>query len=121
MVWALRGNATWKYSPLLDAQVFANYRAPIAREGGSQIAQLFMNASARYKVWGDQGGITLRISDPFRLQKFGYRTVNSRVIESSERYFSARAVYLNISRTFGKAVKLREKEPEADQRAPVAP
>ncbi|MDQ2665818.1 MAG: TonB-dependent receptor [Gemmatimonadota bacterium] len=121
IVWSLRGNAMWKVSPLLDAQVFANYRAPYAREGGSQIAQLFMNASARYKAWGDQGSITLRISDPFRLQKFGYRTANSTVIESNERYFGARAVYLNISRTFGKAVKLREKEPEADQRPPAAP
>ncbi|MEP6622441.1 MAG: TonB-dependent receptor [bacterium] len=121
MVWSLRGNATWKFSPLLDAQVFANYRPPYAREGGSQIAQLFMNASARYKLWRDQGSVTLRISDPFRLQQFGYRTANSTVIESNERYFGARAIYLNISRTFGKAVKLREKEPEADQRPPVAP
>jgi ferric enterobactin receptor len=121
MVWSLRGNATWKFSSLLDAQIFANYRAPYAREGGSQIAQLFMNASGRYKAWGDQGSITLRISDPFRLQKFGYRTANGTVIENSERYFGARAVYINISRTFGKAVKLREKEPEADQRPPVTP
>ena len=121
VVWSLRGNATWKVSPLLDAQVFANYRPPFRREGGSQIAQLLMNASARYKAWGDQGSITLRISDPFRLQKFGYRTASSTVIETNERYFGARAVYLNFSRTFGKAVKLREKEPEADQRPPVAP
>ena len=121
MVWSLRGSATWKFSPLVDAQVFANYRAPYAREGGSQIAQAFMNASTRYKVWGDQGSVTLRISDPFKLQKFGYRTANGTVTETNERYYGARAVYVTISRTFGEAVKLREKEPEADQRAPVSP
>ena len=121
MVWSLRGSTTWKFSPRLDAQVFANYRAPYAREGGSQIAQVFMNASARYKAWDDQGSIALRISDPFRLQRFGYRTANTTVIETNERYFGARAVYITISRTFGEAVKLREKEPEADQRPPVSP
>ena len=121
VVWSLRGNATWKFSPLLDAQVFANYRAPYAREGGSQIAQAFMNASARYKAWGDHGNIALRISDPFRLQKFGYRTANSTVMESTERYFGARAIYVTISRTFGEAIKLRDKEPEADQKPPVSP
>lgn len=65
IVWTLRSNASWKFSSLVDAQVFANYRAPYAREGGSQIAQVFMNAGARYKAWGDQGSIALRISDPF--------------------------------------------------------
>ena len=121
MVWSLRGSATWKFSPILDAQVFANYRAPYVREGGSQLGQAFMNASARYKAWGDQGSITLRISDPFKLQRFGYRTANGMVTETTDRYFGARAVYVTISRTFGEAVKLREKEPEADQRPPVSP
>jgi outer membrane receptor protein involved in Fe transport len=121
MVWTLRGNATWKFSSLVDAQVFANYRAPYAREGGSQIAQAFMNAGARYKAWGDQGSIALRISDPFKLQRFGYRTANGTVIETNERYFGARAVYVTISRNFGQAVKLRPKEPEADQGPPATP
>ena len=85
------------------------------------MGQAFMNASARYKAWGDQGSITLRISDPFKLQRFGYRTTNGMVTETTDRYFGARAVYVNISRTFGEAVKLREKEPEADQRPPVSP
>jgi outer membrane receptor protein involved in Fe transport len=121
MVWTLRGNATWKFSSLVDAQVFANYRAPYAREGGSQIAQAFMNASARYKAWGDQGSIALRISDPFKLQRFGYRTANATVIESNERYFGARAVYITVSRNFGQAVKLRPKEPEVDQGPSATP
>jgi outer membrane receptor protein involved in Fe transport len=121
VVWSLRGNATWKFSPLLDAQVFANYRPSFKTEGGSANSQAFMNASARYKAWGDQGSVTLRVSDPFRLQKFGYRTVNGTVIENNERYFGARAVYLTISRSFGKALKLRDKEPEAVQAPPNVP
>ena len=51
-----------------------------------------MNLAARYKVWGEQGNISLRVSDPFKLQKFGYRTANGTVIEYSERFFGSRAV-----------------------------
>jgi hypothetical protein len=64
-----------------------------------------MNLGARYKVWGDQGNISLRVSDPFKLQKFGYRTANGTVVETSERFFGSRAVFLTITRNFGKALK----------------
>ncbi|MEP7002648.1 MAG: TonB-dependent receptor, partial [bacterium] len=93
MVWSTRANGTWKFSPLLDAQMFGNYRAPFATEGGSQLASVFLNLGLRYKAWGDQGNVSLRVSDPFGLSRFGYRTANGTVIESSERYFGARAVF----------------------------
>jgi outer membrane receptor protein involved in Fe transport len=112
--WSLRANSTWKFSPLLDAQFFANYRAPVKTEGGSQLASVFMNLGTRYKLWGDQGNIALRVSDPFNLSKFGYRTANGTVIEYSERYFGARAVFLTVTRNFGQALKLRPKVQEAD-------
>lgn len=121
MVWTLRGNATWKFSSLVDAQVFVTYRAPYAREGGSQLAQTFTTAGVRDKVWGDNGSIALRIGDPFKLQRFGYRTANGTVTETNERYFGARAIYITISRAFGRPVKLRPKEPEVDQRPPTTP
>lgn len=121
VVWSVRGNMTWRFSPLLDAQVFANFRPAFEREGGWASSQTFMNASARYKLWGDHGSVTVRVSDPFRLQRFGYRTISDSVIEDSERYFGARAIYVTISRTFGKALKLRDKEPEAVQTPPNVP
>lgn len=121
VVWSVRGNVTWRFSPLLDAQVFANFRPAFEREGGWANSQAFMNASARYKVWGDHGSVTVRVSDPFRLQRFGYRTINDTVIEDGERYFGARAIYVTVSRTFGKALKLRDKEPEAVQAPPNVP
>ncbi|MGI8766259.1 MAG: outer membrane beta-barrel family protein, partial [Gemmatimonadaceae bacterium] len=121
MVWTLRGNARWQFSSLVDAQVFVTHRAPYAREGGSQIAQTFTSAGVRYKAWGDDGSIALRVGDPFKLQRFGYRTANGTVIETSDRYYGARAVYITVSRTFGHPVKLRPKEPEVDQRPPTTP
>ena len=107
--WSLRANSTWKFSPLLDAQLFANYRAPVKTEGGSQLASVFMQIGSRYKVWGDQGNIALRFSDPFNLSKFGYRTANGTVLEYSERHFGARAVFLTVTRNFGQALRLRPK------------
>jgi outer membrane receptor protein involved in Fe transport len=119
--WSLRANSTWKFSPLLDAQIYANYRAPVKTEGGSQLASVFTNLGARYKVWGDQGNIALRFSDPFNLSKFGYRTANGTVVESSERYFGARAVFLTVTRNFGQALKLRPKSEESDTSSQPAP
>jgi outer membrane receptor protein involved in Fe transport len=112
--WSLRANSTWKFSPLLDAQFFTNYRAPVKTEGGSQLASVFMQIGTRYKVWGDQGNNALRFSDPFNLSKYGYRTANGTVIEYSERYFGARAVFLAVTRNFGQALKLRPTVQEAD-------
>ncbi|HEX3866359.1 MAG TPA: outer membrane beta-barrel family protein, partial [Gemmatimonadaceae bacterium] len=114
MVWSARTNTTVKVSTNTDAQAFMSYRAPYATEGGSQIASVSMNFGGRYKVWGDQGNIALRVSDPFKLQKFGYRTANGTVIEYSERFFGTRAVYLTITRNFGQALKLQPKQPDPD-------
>ena len=122
IVWSLRANGTWKFSTLTDMQLFANYRAPFKTEGGSQLASVNMNAGFRYKVWGDQGNIALRVSDPFKLSKYGYRTANGTVVEFSERYFGSRAVYLTITRNFGQALKLRPKsDPDLPQAGPTTP
>ena len=113
-VWSLRANGTWKFSARLDARLSANYRAPYATEGGSQLASAFMNAGVRYKVWGEQGFMSLGALDPLGLQRYGYRTANGTVIEQSERYFGTRTLYLTVSRNFGQAVKLRPKQSDAD-------
>jgi outer membrane receptor protein involved in Fe transport len=123
VVWSARTNATWKFSTTTDAQAFVYYRAPYATEGGSQLASVSMNLATRYKVWGDQGNISLRISDPFKLQKFGYRTANGTVVEYSERFFGTRALFLTVTRNFGKALKLQPKQqdPDAAVAAPPGP
>lgn len=120
IVWSARTNATWKLSPVTDVQLFANYRAPAATEGGTQLAFVFMNLAVRRKLWGEQGNVSLRLADPFNLMKFGYRTSNGRVIELSERHFGQRGLNLTLSRNFGQQLKLRPKSQEPDaQSAPV--
>jgi len=120
-VWMLRGNGTWKFTPKLNASFFANYRPGVKTEGGSQLAMASMSFASMYKLWGDQGGITLRVNDPFKLQKFGYRTANGSVIEYNQRFLGTRAVYLMISRNFGKAIKLQPKQQDPDGAQPPTP
>ena len=109
IIWAVRANGTWKFSPVFDVQVFANYRAPFKTEGGSNLASANVAGSVRYKIWGDKGNISMRFADPFKLQRYGYRTANGTVIESSRRYNGSRAVYVTVTRNFGQALKLRPK------------
>jgi outer membrane cobalamin receptor len=116
IIWSVRMNGTWKFSPLFDMQVGSNYRPAFKTEGGTQLASSGFNFSARYKVWGDKGNISLRVSDPFKLSKYGYRTSNGFVLESTERYGGSRAVYLSINRNFGQALRLKPRsEPDAPQ------
>ena len=117
IVWSARANATWKLSRRTDGQVFANYRAPTATEGGSQTAFAMVNLALRHKLWGEQGSLSLRVSDPFNMMSFGFRLADGRVIELSERRFGQRGVFVTLSRNFGQQLKLqpRQTEPEPQQ------
>lgn len=116
-VWSLRANGTYKLSPQTDLQLSSNYRAPFRVEGGSLAAFAFTNVSLRYKIWGDQGGITLRVADPFNTMSFGFRTADGRVVESQSRRYGIRGVFISVNRMFGQQPKLQprtqEQEPQA--------
>lgn len=119
IIWSTRMNGTWKFSPLFDVQASASYRAPHKTEGGSQLANGNIAWSARYRIWGDQGNVSLRFADPFKLQRWGYRTTSGTVVESSKRYNGSRAVFVTVTRNFGKPLKLRPRsEPEAQPSGP---
>jgi hypothetical protein len=120
-VWSTRANATWKFSPVTDLQIFANYRAPFATEGGSQTAFVFSNVALRRKLWGDQGSIAVRVADPFNLMSYGFRTADGQVIELSERHFGVRGVFLSVSRNFGQQLKLKPKQQEGDAQPAQGP
>ena len=105
-VWSARTNASWKFTSLLDGTVFAQYRAPMKVEGGSQIAFVMTNFSLRQKLWKEQGSVTLRVSDPFSITRWGFRTQDGRVTELTERRFGMRGVFLTVSRNFGQQLKL---------------
>jgi hypothetical protein len=62
--------------------------------------------------------VTLRISDPFNLMSYGFRTAGGRVIELNEQRFGQRGLFVSMSRTFGQALKLRPQQQEEPQGAP---
>jgi outer membrane receptor protein involved in Fe transport len=119
-VWSTRANVTWKFSRVLDGQLFSNYRAPFATEGGQQKAFVFLNVALRRKLWGDQGSLTLRVADPFNMMTFGSLTTNARVVQLSERRFGMRGVFVSFSRNFGQQLKLRPKTQDPEQQGPQA-
>jgi outer membrane receptor protein involved in Fe transport len=120
-VWNARSNVSWKLTPALDLQGFGMYRAPMKTEGGKMNAMVFTNIALRQKLWGDKGSLTLRLSDPFNLMKFGYLTDNGQVVESNEQRFGVRGVYLTFSRNFGQQIKLRPRPTEPDNSQPPQP
>jgi hypothetical protein len=120
-VWSVRANATWKFSPVTDLQMFANYRAPYATEGGSQTAFVFSNVAVRRKLWGDQGSVAVRVADPFNLMSYGFRTADGRVIELSERHFGVRGLFISVSRNFGQQLKLKPRQQDAEPQAAPGP
>jgi outer membrane receptor protein involved in Fe transport len=120
-IWSLRSNVTWKFSTLTDGQLFVNYRAPSATEGGTQSAFVFMNMGLRHKLWADQGSVSLRFNDPFNMMKFGFRTADGRVIELSERHFGQRGLFITISRNFGQQLKLQPRQQDPEPQASPQP
>jgi hypothetical protein len=112
---------TLKLSPVTDLQGFANYRAPSATEGGRQSAFVYMNFALRRKMWNDKGSVTLRLSDPFNLMKWGYRTADGRVVELNEQHFGQRGLFFTISRTFGQQLKLRPQQQDTESQGPPQP
>ena len=117
VVWSTRANATWKLSPAMDAQFFANYRAPFTTESGSQSAFVSMNLALRRKLWNDRGSLAVRVADPFNMMTFGSRTQSARVVQLTERSFGMRGVFISFSRNFGQELKLRPTPQETDPQA----
>ncbi|HEY2026365.1 MAG TPA: TonB-dependent receptor [Gemmatimonadaceae bacterium] len=116
--WSLRANATYKLTPQTDVQVSSNYRAPFRVEGGSLTAFAFTNLSVRQKIWGDQGGITLRVVDPFNTMSFGFQTADGHVVESQSKRYGMRGVFLSVNRMFGQQPKLQARPQEQEQTGP---
>jgi hypothetical protein len=80
-----------------------------------------MNAGVRRKLWGDQGSLSIRVADPFNLMKFSYEINNAQVIETSERRFGQRGLFVTISRNFGQQLKLRPRQDDPVQTTAPTP
>ncbi len=121
VVWSARLNASYKITPTLDAQGFANYRSKFATEYGYQDAFVYMNLALRQKLFNDKGSITLRVQDPFNMMTFGSVTRNSAIVQSTLQNAGQRGVFLSFSRNFGQDLKLRPRTPEDEPQTTPQP
>lgn len=120
-VWSPRLNASWKLTPTLDIQAFANYRSKYATEYGVQDAFVFMNFAIRQKLFNDKGSVTLRVQDPFNMMAFGSVIENPAIMQSTLQNFGQRGVFLSFSRTFGQELKLRPRNPDDEPQTTPQP
>jgi ferric enterobactin receptor len=112
--WGTRANVTYTFSKRTDGQLFANYRGPYAAEGRSEKAWVMLNPALRHKLWGDQGNLSVRVSDPFNMTSWRSRLADGRMIELSERRFMQRGIFVTLSRNFGKPLRLRPRPQEPE-------
>lgn len=117
--WNARANVSWKVTGKTDLQLFANYRARTRNETGVQHAFVFSNIAVRRKVLGEAGSVTLRVQDPFDLTAFGFDSQDGRVIESTERRFGMRGVFITFTSHFGQQLKLRPRPSDQEPQPPV--
>jgi hypothetical protein len=52
---------------------------------------------------------------------YGYRTLDARVDEYTQRHFGVRGLYITVSRNFGQQLKLRPQQQEPDATAAPGP
>jgi outer membrane receptor protein involved in Fe transport len=104
--WSVRANSTVTLDARSDVQVGGSYRSAGRVEGGSEDAVPQLNVAFRRKLWGEQGSVTVRITDPLEITRFGFRTVSGTVLEDSRRGFG-RIVAISLSRNFGTQLRLR--------------
>jgi outer membrane receptor protein involved in Fe transport len=117
--WSVRANGNLKLSARTDVQGSAQYRAPMTVQQGRVGWFASTSFSARHKVLGERGSLSLRLADPFNTMR-NRRTTDASAEElpywiESERTFGARAVTLGFSYNFGNAPKLRAPRPQEPQ------
>jgi ferric enterobactin receptor len=117
--WSARVNGTWKVTPELDLQAMYSYRAPMTIERGRFSAFQMSNISLRRKLKGDRASVSLRLMDPFNTMGFRIETGDERITQVTRRKFGARALYLNVQYSIGKAPRPRQRRPE--ESAPQQP
>lgn len=76
------------------------------------MAYEILNFAIRHKYWSDQGSVTLRISDPFKLMTYGIRTQDGRISQLTQQNFGTRGVFLAFAYKFGQKFKLRARQEE---------
>jgi outer membrane receptor protein involved in Fe transport len=111
--WQGRVSGTYNVSPrtAFTAQFF--YRAATPIERGRFASSLNANLSVRQKVYGEKASLTLRVSDPFRTNRFRVEAGDDHLIQLTDRSFNSRALHLTFQYNFGRPPRVRQPTQDA--------
>jgi outer membrane receptor protein involved in Fe transport len=113
--WMGRVNGTWNVTPSTAVTAMYFYRAPMPIERGRFAAAAMANFSVRQKLQGDRATLTLRVSDPFKQQRFRVEAGDDNIIQLTERTFNSRALHMTFQYNFGRPPRLRQQPQEPQQ------
>jgi outer membrane receptor protein involved in Fe transport len=116
--WSARASGTWRITPRLDLTGFYMYRAPMDVERGRISGFSMVTFSARRRLFGNKGNVTLRMMDPFDQMKFSFITSDARHYQESTSRFNMRGVFLSFGFNVGQQPRIRTRAQEPDQTAP---
>ena len=93
------------------------YRAPMKVEGGQFSKMQFTNITFKKKVDGDNGSVSLRLSDPFNTGRMRVQAGQDGLTQITERNMGNRAAYLTYQWNYGQTPRIRQPRPD-DQPQP---
>jgi len=103
--WSARGNASWKIRPGTDLQMFYFYRAPIDVAQGRISSFSVANLSIRQRILGEQGSLTLRVSDPLNRMGFEFEVDQAAFYQLGTRNWESQSIGLTFQYNFGDQIK----------------
>ena len=115
VTWSARVNGTAEITPTFSVQAFHMYRAPMKVEGGQFSKMQFTNITFKKKVDGDNGSVSLRLSDPFRTGTFRVQAGTGGLTQITERNMGNRAAYLTYQWNYGQTPRIRQSQPQEQQ------
>ncbi|MBW8768799.1 MAG: TonB-dependent receptor [Gemmatimonadetes bacterium] len=112
VTWSVRGNATAEITPTFSVQAFHMYRAPMKVEGGRFSKMQFTNITFKKKVDGDNGSVSLRLSDPFNTGRMRVQAGQDGLTQITERNMGNRAAYVTYQWNYGQTPRVRQPRPD---------
>ena len=111
--WTAKFNSTFTVLKNLDAQITANYRAPMVTLQGSMKANYSADIAMKKEIFKN-ASLTLRLSDIFNTQKFEMESSGSNFILNNTRKRESRVLYLGFTYKINGGQKGKDKKKSFD-------
>jgi ferric enterobactin receptor len=112
VTWMGRLNASYIVRPGTTLQANYFYRAPMNIERGRFYSQSGANLAVRHNITKTVIA-SMRVSDPFKTNRFRVQVGDDNIVQLTHRAFSSRALFLGLQFSAGQAPRLRQRPDEA--------